>query len=56
MKNIVKIIKNMNSKEIETFIQDVRDDISNNLEGLFGYYGFLENHNIMINYGIKFYK
>jgi len=23
----------MNSKEIETFIQDVRDDISNNLEG-----------------------
>jgi len=22
----------MNSKEIETFIQDVRDDISNNLE------------------------
>jgi len=36
----------MNSKEIETFIQDVRDDISNNLEGLFDYYGFLENHNI----------
>ena len=34
----------MNSKEIETFIQDVRDDISNNLEGLFGYYRFLENH------------
>ena len=36
----------MNSKEIETFIQDVRDDISNNLEGLFGYYGFIENHNL----------
>ena len=36
----------MNSKEIETFIQDVRDDISSNLEGLLGYYGFLENHNI----------
>ena len=36
----------MNSKEIETFIQDVRDDISSNLEGLFGYYGFLENHNL----------
>jgi len=36
----------MNSKEIETFIQDVRDDISNNLDGLLGYYGFLENHNI----------
>ena len=35
----------MNSKEIETFIQDVRDDISSNLEGLFGYYGFIENHN-----------
>jgi len=36
----------MNSKEIETFIQDVRDDISSNLEGLFSYYRFLENHNI----------
>ena len=33
----------MNSKEIESFIQDVRDDISSNLEGLFGYYGFIEN-------------
>ena len=36
----------MNSKEIEIFIQDVRDDISSNLEGMFSYYGFLENHNI----------
>ena len=36
----------MNSKEIEIFIQDVRDDISNNLDGLLSYYGFLENHNI----------
>ena len=36
----------MNSKEIERFIQDVRDDISSNLEGMFSYYGFLENHDI----------
>ena len=36
----------MNSKEIEIFIQDVRDDISSNLEGMFSYYVFLENHNI----------
>ena len=36
----------MNSKEIEIFIQDVRDDISSNLEGMFSYYGFLENHDI----------
>ena len=36
----------MNTKEIESFIQDVRDDISSNLDGMFNYYGFLENHNI----------
>ena len=36
----------MNSKEIEIFIQDVRDDISSNLDGMFSYYGFLENHDI----------
>ncbi len=36
----------MNSKEIDIFIQDVRDDISTNLEGLFGYYGFIDSHNL----------
>ena len=36
----------MNSKEIEIFIKDVKDDISSNLEGMFSYYGFLENHDI----------
>ena len=36
----------MNSKEIEGFIQDVRDDISTNLDELFTYYRFIENHNI----------
>ena len=42
-------MENMNSKEIERFIQDVRDDISSNLEGFFSYYGFLDNHNIRKN-------
>ena len=42
----VKIIKYINSKEIEIFIQDVKDDISSNLDGMFSYYGFLENHDI----------
>ena len=35
----------MDSKELETFIQDVRDDL-NNLDDLIDYYDFLGHHNI----------
>ena len=35
----------MDSKELQTFIQDVRDDLKN-LEGLINYYDFLGHHNI----------
>tara|TARA_Y100000310_G_scaffold26072_1_gene24898 strand:- start:313 stop:609 length:297 start_codon:yes stop_codon:yes gene_type:complete len=35
----------MDSKELQTFIQDVKDDL-NNLDGLINYYGFLGHHNI----------
>ena len=35
----------MVSKELETFIQDVRDDL-NNLDDLIDYYDFLGHHNI----------
>ena len=35
----------MNSKELQTFIQDVRDDLKN-LDGLINYYDFLVNYNI----------
>ena len=35
----------MNSKELQTFIQDVRDDLKN-LDGLINYYDFLGHHNI----------
>ena len=35
----------MDSKELQTFIQDVRDDL-NNLESLIDYYDFLGHHNI----------
>ena len=35
----------MDSKEIQTFIQDVRDDL-NNLDALIDYYDFLGHHNI----------
>ena len=35
----------MDSKEIKTFIQDVRDDL-NNLDDLVDYYDFLGHHNI----------
>ena len=38
-------IKNVDSKELETFIQDVRDDL-NNLDDLIDYYDFLGHHNI----------
>ena len=35
----------MDSKELQTFIQDVRDDL-NNLDDLLDYYDFLGHHNI----------
>ena len=37
--------KNVDSKELQTFIQDVRDDL-NNLDDLLDYYDFLGHHNI----------
>ncbi|MBB46243.1 MAG: hypothetical protein CMO18_00070 [Thaumarchaeota archaeon] len=37
--------KNVDSKELKTFIQDVRDDL-NNLDDLVDYYDFLGHHNI----------
>ena len=37
--------KNVDSKEVQTFIQDVRDDL-NNLDDLIDYYDFLGHHNI----------
>ena len=35
----------MDSKELQTFIQDVRDDLKN-LDDLISYYDFLGHHNI----------
>jgi len=35
----------MDSNELQTFIQDVRDDL-NNLDSLIDYYDFLVHHNI----------
>ncbi len=35
----------MKTEELQTFIQDVRDDLKN-LDGLIDYYGFLDNHSI----------
>jgi len=35
----------MDSDELQTFIQDVRDDL-NNLDSLIDYYDFLGHHNI----------
>ena len=37
--------KDVDSKELKTFIQDVRDDL-NNLDDLVNYYDFLGHHNI----------
>ncbi len=37
--------KNVDSQELQTFIQDVRDDL-NNLDSLIDYYDFLGHHNI----------
>ena len=38
-------IRNVDSNELQTFIQDVRDDL-NNLDSLIDYYDFLGHHNI----------
>ena len=35
----------MDSKELQTFVRDVKDDLKN-LDGLITYYDFLGNHNI----------
>ena len=35
----------MDSKELQTFVRDVKDDLKN-LDGLVAYYDFLGNHNI----------
>jgi len=35
----------MDSKELQTFIQDVKDDLKN-LDALINYYNFLGHHNI----------
>jgi hypothetical protein len=37
--------RNMDYNELQTFIQDVRDDL-NNLDSLIDYYDFLGHHNI----------
>ena len=37
--------KNMDSDDLQTFIQDVRDDL-NNLDDLINYYDFIGHHNI----------
>ena len=37
--------KNVDSKELQTFIQDVKDDLKN-LDELIDYYDFLGHHNI----------
>ena len=35
----------MDSKELQTFVRDVKDDLKN-LDGLISYYDFLGHHNI----------
>ena len=35
----------MDSKELQTFIEDVRDDLKN-IDDITNYYDFLDNHNI----------
>ena len=37
--------KNVDSKEIQTFIEDVRDDLKN-IDDIINYYDFLDHHNI----------
>jgi len=37
--------KNVDSKEIQTFIEDVRDDLKN-IDDIINYYDFLGHHNI----------
>jgi len=41
----------MDSNELQTFIQDVRDDL-NNLDSLIDYYDFLGHHNIRTLFSI----
>ena len=38
-------IKNVDSKEIQAFIEDVRDDLKN-IDDIINYYDFLGHHNI----------
>ena len=37
--------ENMDSSELQAFIQDVRDDLKN-LDSIIDYYNFLDHHNI----------
>ena len=36
----------MNSDEIESFLNDVKDDLRNNIDGMIEYYGFVKQNNI----------
>ena len=36
----------MNSDEIESFLNDVKEDLRNNIDGLIEYYGFVKQNNI----------
>ena len=38
--------KIMNSDEIESFLNDVKEDLRNNIDGLIEYYGFVKQNNI----------
>ena len=43
--------KNVDSNELQTFIQDVRDDL-NNLDSLIDYYDFLGHHKFELLFSI----
>ena len=36
----------MNRDEIESFLNDVKEDLRNNIDGLIEYYGFVKQNNI----------
>ena len=36
----------MNRDEIESFLNDVKDDLRNNIDGMIEYYGFVKQNNI----------
>ena len=36
----------MNSDEIESFLNDVKEDLRSNIDGLIEYYGFVKQNNI----------